>query len=1094
MVSRSDLREIELNSEEQPEIDIKMHTYFNVHHPDWTLIERLDVAGRKVREALLDLLPTAQTKAEEIDQELTAFDFFIDGRNNFEGIEVTAYCNRPCDYEAGEEYQAFVNWFAQQLAARLKPIVQKHWFRRPDCKNIRFTVSLSNKIYSFSGAIGQKRIQNKGPWGGLSTEVTDRYNYKPIKVSALAERLDWSDEDVEDLMLQLKADNRELKAVLVTDDPAAIAEGKDVLIATNLGWLYLDKNSELVQLDSAKQPILMSGSTIDKGSDKMDDIYSVLYDRFYDEHDAAKRLGVEWGDLYGINVAVENAGYGSVWQYLVAKQKYANVLEVNGVDLLEVLDDGSVGRLENGTFKSCEEEVNQAVEGLISAGLLDKSVVPVDTGSPEEPPAEVAETEIPDESAESDSKEEPEVIPENSSKTGGSAVRKVNTNSGRQRKPVPVNSASRPWEYYDEPDHDTSPSPTYGGNSFDFNLPEDWDENDNWDSSWNASFPYGSVNPDLSPVSQASYHAARSYQEIGDALGLSASEVGYILSSLDSNSFGGFNIDGVLVCDSEEYVDGEDVYDLEPGERVLVFSNQGVYGWIADGHGNNTFTRISESVNSSVDASATNAGDIPSKEESIMVNSGKKPVSTSTPGVRRRRRRKLNSAKAAPMKMSERIAQKLNCSTTPPRQKYNYYEVEPEEAAERLGVSLQQLQSLAQKWEGNGIDVRQFAVTDDPNAEKEGVSVLATTLQGDYVVDGEGNLTDAGLNSALRDKGWGEEYDPDSEYAGSMRQIYRDEAGEDDDTSDEELEGVIKDAYKNQDDVPIRIAVARAAAAKKRKKRGLNSSENQGVYDADWVLSVLVNHMLDYAPDEIHSKAYLGEMDSPYGDAEIIVQGSGEYLPEVESALNNIPNDDYDAFIQQPGIAEIPLRYSCTVTDNQVHDTTMGELRSLVESILDNMQQSNISSSKKTKDCVNCDSDTDADTDTDFAANDVTITTESGNEVPMQDVKIIQNPETNELMLYVPENEDDEIPDGFAVIGMVVPDAVDSVPAIEGGDVCPECGQDPCVCEGEDDDEGLDSSCESDSKDTQEKLNSNRIPAPKREAPSKKKNNAITRR
>lgn len=91
-------------------------------------------------------------------------------------------------------------------------------------------------------------------------------------------------------------------------------------------------------------------------------------------------------------------------------------------------------------------------------------------------------------------------------------------------------------------------------------------------------------------------------------------------------------------------------------------------------------------------------------------------------------------------------------------------------------------------------------------------------------------------------------------------------------------------------------------------------------------------------------------------------------------------------------------------------------------------------------------------------ASDIKITTESGNEVSMQDIKIVQNPDTNELAIFIPEDEDETIPEGFAVIGMVVPDAVGSTPAIEGGDVCPECGQDPCVCESTEDGEELDSS------------------------------------
>lgn len=85
------------------------------------------------------------------------------------------------------------------------------------------------------------------------------------------------------------------------------------------------------------------------------------------------------------------------------------------------------------------------------------------------------------------------------------------------------------------------------------------------------------------------------------------------------------------------------------------------------------------------------------------------------------------------------------------------------------------------------------------------------------------------------------------------------------------------------------------------------------------------------------------------------------------------------------------------------------------------------------------------------------ITTESGNEVALSDIKIVQNPETNEISLFIKEDEDEEIPEGFVVI------ATASQPTLPADNTCPECGQDPCVCEsveetdGEEG-EGLDSS------------------------------------
>lgn len=66
---------------------------------------------------------------------------------------------------------------------------------------------------------------------------------------------------------------------------------------------------------------------------------------------------------------------------------------------------------------------------------------------------------------------------------------------------------------------------------------------------------------------------------------------------------------------------------------------------------------------------------------------------------------------------------------------------------------------------------------------------------------------------------------------------------------------------------------------------------------------------------------------------------------------------------------------------------------------------SSISSSKKTR--MNCSEDT-------------KITTESGNEISMSEIKVVQNPSTNELALFIPENEEDAIPEGFTVIGDVV--------------------------------------------------------------------------
>lgn len=83
------------------------------------------------------------------------------------------------------------------------------------------------------------------------------------------------------------------------------------------------------------------------------------------------------------------------------------------------------------------------------------------------------------------------------------------------------------------------------------------------------------------------------------------------------------------------------------------------------------------------------------------------------------------------------------------------------------------------------------------------------------------------------------------------------------------------------------------------------------------------------------------------------------------------------------------------------------------------------------------------------------IVTESGNEVSLSDIQIIQDPNTNEIALFIQEDPDEAIPEGFTVIGVASQPAL---PAVDGeGAVCPECGQDPCVCEGG---ENLDSSAD----------------------------------
>lgn len=232
----------------------------------------------------------------------------------------------------------------------------------------------------------------------------------------------------------------------------------------------------------------------------------------------------------------------------------------------------------------------------------------------------------------------------------------------------------------------------------------------------------------------------------------------------------------------------------------------------------------------------------------------------------------------------------------------------------------------------------------------------------------------------------------------------------------------------------------------------MNSSVNKAARNK--LNSSIDSHILDPIYDTLYNSAtaeeYAKYFEVPVEDVHELTQvvrdnGYGDvvgYLtakPEYSDALSFNAIDG--AIVLEDGTVGIVVR-------DRFH-----EIVTDIEMLIDNGRlPKNLDSSRKPaqKTRMNC-------------SADIKITTESGNEVSMQDIKIVQNPDTNELAIFIPEDEEETIPEGFTVIGMVVPDAVGSTPAIEGGDVCPECGQDPCVCEGEggedEEDEGeLDSS------------------------------------
>jgi hypothetical protein len=77
---------------------------------------------------------------------------------------------------------------------------------------------------------------------------------------------------------------------------------------------------------------------------------------------------------------------------------------------------------------------------------------------------------------------------------------------------------------------------------------------------------------------------------------------------------------------------------------------------------------------------------------------------------------------------------------------------------------------------------------------------------------------------------------------------------------------------------------------------------------------------------------------------------------------------------------------------------------------------------------LNCSEDTDFEgDDADFVEDvDNVVVDEEGNAVDVDEMLIVQDPETNEISLFIPDNESDDVPENLNVIGEVISaDAVD---------------------------------------------------------------------
>lgn len=151
--------------------------------------------------------------------------------------------------------------------------------------------------------------------------------------------------------------------------------------------------------------------------------------------------------------------------------------------------------------------------------------------------------------------------------------------------------------------------------------------------------------------------------------------------------------------------------------------------------------------------------------------------------------------------------------------------------------------------------------------------------------------------------------------------------------------------------------------------------------------------------------------------------------PEYEDALSQ-ESFDMPALLQDGTV--------CILMGNRVYDVYEGDVRDLVEE--DDEDDYDLDSSRRKlkasrrrkmnagchgKKKLNAEDDVDTDKyvgdDAEFVDDvESIVTDEAGNEIVVDEMLVVQNPDTNEISLFVPTEEDDQVPENVEVIGEVV--------------------------------------------------------------------------
>lgn len=385
--------------------------------------------------------------------------------------------------------------------------------------------------------------------------------------------------------------------------------------------------------------------------------------------------------------------------------------------------------------------------------------------------------------------------------------------------------------------------------------------------------------------------------------------------------------------------------------------------------------------------------------------------------ARRPRNQELNSSRTVSSLFRNLRNQRLNCSAGSFNAEFQpYYDtVTEEEYADKIGCDIETLRQIAAKIkEERGDEIVAYVVAKPEYQDaflESGMDCGEVTSDGRILdcLDAD-EITSERIQDALDsmsklDSSTDQSVNCEAKSAkvsGTVT-IYNDFADLDNDTAERLLRSRIEKAVPsakvdfekvNDTDVKVKIDCPDADAEKAR----LAVESSDVTKSVDW----------ESATEELDSASSKGSSETL--NCSDLTEDDFDY-DEDGSGISTKDYMGYTIYKSIPDETSGSSGYMVYDGDYPQSFDTLEECKEFIREVLN--------SSKK----LNC------------SENDVvTITTESGNEVPLSEVKVIQNPSTNELMLYVPENDDDEIPDGFTVVYDVVQQGGETTPDPDGID------------------------------------------------------------